>query len=129
MAWDVEVSDEFREWYEELTPEEQDSVTYSVDLLRHGGPSLGRPHVDTVKGSRHPNMKELRVQHRGRPWRVFFAFDPRRMAFLILAGDKSGDLGTLTSYQFGGRRDLRPAFARDHVTKERTKRWLTNGKT
>lgn len=91
MTWEVEVSDEFREWYEVLTEEEQDSVTFSVDVLRHGGPSLGRPHVDTVKNSRHGNMKELRVQHRGKPWRILFAFDPRRTAFLILAGDKTGD--------------------------------------
>ena len=91
MAWEVEVSDEFREWYEALGNEAQDSVTYSVDLLRFGGPQLGRPHVDSVKGSRHSNMKELCVQHRGHPWRILFAFDPRRMAYLILAGDKTGD--------------------------------------
>jgi len=91
MVWEVEVSDEFREWYEALQEDEQESVIFSVDVLRHGGPSLGRPHVDSVKGSRHTNMKELRVQHQGKPWRVLFAFDPRRMAYLILAGDKTGD--------------------------------------
>lgn len=74
MAWEVEVSDEFREWYEALYEDEQESVTYSVNLLRHGGPTLSRPHVDTVKGSRHSNMKELQVQHRGSPWRILFAF-------------------------------------------------------
>jgi hypothetical protein len=74
-----------------LDAEEQDSVTYSVNLLRFGGPTLGRPYVDSIEGSRHANMKELRVQHQGRPWRVLFAFDPRRMAYLILAGDKTGD--------------------------------------
>lgn len=92
MTWQVEVSDEFREWYEALNAEEQDSVTWSVNLLQLRGPALGRPHVDSIQGSRHANMKELRVQHRGRPWRVLFAFDPRRMAYLILAGDKTGDL-------------------------------------
>ncbi|HEX4004824.1 MAG TPA: type II toxin-antitoxin system RelE/ParE family toxin [Acidobacteriaceae bacterium] len=91
MAWEVEVSDEFRDWYEDLGLEEQDSVIYSVEVLRQGGPDLGRPHVDAVKGSRHTNMKELRVQHHGRPFRILFAFDPRRMAYLILAGDKTGD--------------------------------------
>ena len=91
MAWEVEVSDEFRDWYEALEEEEQDSVTFSVELLRIDGPRLGRPHVDTVKSSRHANMKELRVQHVGKPWRILFAFDPRRMAYLILAGDKTGD--------------------------------------
>ncbi|HEY6448979.1 MAG TPA: type II toxin-antitoxin system RelE/ParE family toxin [Acidobacteriaceae bacterium] len=91
MPWDVEVSDEFRDWYEALGAEEQDSVAYSVNLLRFSGPDLGRPFVDSVWGSRHSNMKELRVQHKGRPWRVLFAFDPRRMAYLILAGDKTGN--------------------------------------
>jgi len=91
MVWDVEVSDEFRDWYEALAAEEQDSVTYSVDLLRFSGPDLGRPFVDSVQRSRHSNMKELRVQHKGRPWRILFAFDPRRMAYLILAGDKTGN--------------------------------------
>src|ERR1700683_5596769 len=91
MSWEVEVSDEFRDWYEDLSLEEQDSVIYSVDVLRYGGPDVGRPHVDSVKGSRHSNMKELRVQHRGHPFRILFAFDPRRMSYLILAGDKTGD--------------------------------------
>jgi hypothetical protein len=91
MSWEVEVSDEFRDWYEALDEEEQASVIFSVDLLRIDGPALGRPHVDTLKGSRHSNMKELRVQQQGKPWRVLFAFDPRRMAYLILAGDKTGD--------------------------------------
>ena len=65
MSWEVEVSDEFREWYETLDAEEQASVIFSVSLLQIDGPALGRPHVDTVKGSRHANMKELRVQHLG----------------------------------------------------------------
>jgi hypothetical protein len=62
-----------------------------VDLLEELSPSLGRPHVDTVRDSRHANMKELRVQHEGRPYRILFAFDPRRSAYLILGGDKTGD--------------------------------------
>lgn len=91
MAWTVEVSDEFAEWYRGLTEDEHESVNFSVDLLEEVGPSLGRPHVDTVRDSRHANMKELRVQHQGRPYRILFAFDPRRAAYLILGGDKTGD--------------------------------------
>jgi hypothetical protein len=91
MAWDVEVSDDFRSWYERLTEDEQESVGASVDLLEQAGPMLGRPHVDTLKGSRHANMKELRIQHEGRPYRVLFAFDPRRMAYLLIGGDKTGN--------------------------------------
>ena len=79
MSWEVEVSDEFRDWYEALDAGVQDSVTYSVDLLRFGGPELWpAARADIVRGSRLSNMKELRVQHRGRPWRILFAFDPRR---------------------------------------------------
>jgi len=91
VAWTVEASDEFAEWYRELTDDEHESVNFSVDLLEELGPSLGRPHVDTVRDSRHANVKELRVQHQGRPYRILFAFDPRRNAYLILGGDKTGD--------------------------------------
>lgn len=91
MAWEVEVSDEFREWYESLNDEECLSVNGAVDALEQLGPAMGRPLVDTLRGSRYPNMKELRVQHQGRPYRILFAFDPRRLAYLILGGDKTGD--------------------------------------
>ncbi|MGB7191529.1 MAG: type II toxin-antitoxin system RelE/ParE family toxin [Acidobacteriaceae bacterium] len=88
---EVEVSDEFKEWYQALLEVEQNSVIVSVTLLEEHGPSLGRPHVDTIRGSEYPNMKELRVQHEGRPYRILFAFDPIRNAYLILGGDKTGD--------------------------------------
>lgn len=55
------------------------------------GPGLGYPHSSGVAGSRHSYMRELRVQHQGRPYRVFYAFDPRRSAILLIAGDKTGD--------------------------------------
>jgi hypothetical protein len=91
MAWEVEVSDEFVEWYESLDEEEGVSVDSAVDKLVEYGPTLARPYADTLKGSAYPNLKELRVQHSGRPFRIIFAFDPRRNAYLILGGDKSGD--------------------------------------
>ena len=91
MAWDVEVSDELSLWYNALNEDEWESVNGAVDMLAQFGPSLGRPDVDTLKGCRYPNMKELRVQHRGRPYRILCAFDPRRCAYLILGGDKTGD--------------------------------------
>lgn len=93
MAWDIEVSDEFTEWYEALSENEMESVNFAVDILGNAGPALGRPHVDTLKGSRIPNLKELRVQHEGRPFRILFAFDPRRVGYLILGGDKTGNKG------------------------------------
>lgn len=91
MSWEIETSDEFIAWYDELTADELESVNQSVELLAEEGPDLGRPQVDTLKGSKIPNLKELRVQHGGRPIRILFAFDPRRVGYLILGGDKTGD--------------------------------------
>ena len=89
--WEIETSDEFVDWYRKLDDDEAESVNFSVDLLERAGPTLGRPHVDTIQGSKIPNLKELRVQHQGRPLRILFVFDPRRVGYLILGGDKSGD--------------------------------------
>lgn len=91
MAWEVEYTDEFEAWWHGLSEEEQEDVAFSVELLREVGPSLARPHVDTVTGSKFTNMKELRTQHKGRPFRTLFAFDPRRTAILLIGGDKTGD--------------------------------------
>jgi len=91
MAWEIEASDEFKEWYDSLTDEECGSANDVIEALVALGPALGRPQVDTLKSSRYPNMKELRIQHEGRPYRILFAFDPRRIAYLILGGDKTGD--------------------------------------
>ena len=89
--WEVEYTDEFRQWWEELGEAEQDAIARGVETLRRVGPSLGRPRVDSVYGSRHSNMKELRTPYAGRPFRTFFAFDPRRTAILLIGGDKTGD--------------------------------------
>ncbi len=89
--WDVEFTDEFGEWWGTLTENEQESLTVSVKLLQVLGPALGRPHADTVKKSRHKNMKELRTQIHGDPVRTFYAFDPRRKAILLIGGSKSDD--------------------------------------
>lgn len=84
MAWDVELTDECEAWWTSLTQAEQESVGHGFDLLAELGPALSRLHTDTLKGSRYPNLKELRVQHEGRPYRVLYAFDPRRVALLLL---------------------------------------------
>jgi hypothetical protein len=89
MAFEVEFTAEFEAWWNGLGEEEQESVDYSVRLLEERGPALRRPHVGTLTGSQFPNMKELRVQHYGRPYRILFAFDPRRVAMLLLGGDKT----------------------------------------
>lgn len=74
------------EWEIEYTVEEQESIATSVGLLEKLGPNLPRPHSDTVKGSVHSNMKELRTQHAGEPFRTLYAFDPRRKAILLIEG-------------------------------------------
>lgn len=91
MAFEVEFTEEFEAWWNGLNEEQQESVAYSVRLLEERGPALRRPHVGMLSGSRYPNLKELRVQHHGRPYRIRFAFDPRRVALLLLGGDKTGN--------------------------------------
>lgn len=87
MRWAVEYADQFASWGESLTEDQQDAFLAAVDELQDDGPALGRPFVDTVRGSRHANMKELRPP-RGN-LRIHFAFDPRRTAILLLGGDKT----------------------------------------
>ncbi|MCH8134138.1 MAG: type II toxin-antitoxin system RelE/ParE family toxin [Myxococcales bacterium] len=89
--FEVEYTDPFGVWWDGLLEDEQESVAHSVGLLEAHGPTLGFPYSSHVVGSRHPHMRELRVQHRGRPIRVFYAFDPRRTAILLVAGHKTGD--------------------------------------
>ena len=91
MAWEVEFSDEFGEWWGELTPAEQESVDYSVSLLQELGPALKMPHSSGIEMSRHAHMRELRIQHEGRPYRVLYGFDPRRTALLLIGGNKTGN--------------------------------------
>jgi hypothetical protein len=90
-VWDVEYTDEFGEWWHSLDEEVQEAIAHDVGVLEQIGPGLGRPQVDTLAGSRFPNMKELRTQVRRHSIRIAFAFDPRRRAILLIGGDKSGD--------------------------------------
>jgi hypothetical protein len=91
MAWDVEYTDEFESWWESLTEGEQEDVAATVALLEAKGPQLPFPYSSAIHGSRHGHMRELRVQHAGAPYRVLYAFDPRRMAILLLGGNKTGN--------------------------------------
>ncbi|HEY8697953.1 MAG TPA: type II toxin-antitoxin system RelE/ParE family toxin [Rhizomicrobium sp.] len=90
MAWQVAFADEFHADYQALPEAVQDELLLGVRLLTVYGPNLGRPHVDTLKGSEFANMKELRFRADDGVWRVAFAFDPKRNAVLLVAGDKSG---------------------------------------
>lgn len=91
MGWNVEHTNEFEEWWRGLQEGEQEDITATVLLLTEHGPNLPFPHSSAVEGSRHGHMRELRVQSGGHPIRVFYAFDPRRSAILLIGGDKTGD--------------------------------------
>ncbi|HEY5105151.1 MAG TPA: type II toxin-antitoxin system RelE/ParE family toxin [Caulobacteraceae bacterium] len=90
MAWEVEYTDDFGEWWAGLDEGQQDKVAATVELLMSHGPNLPFPYSSGLNGSRHAHMRELRVQSGGRPIRVFYAFDPRRTAILLIGGDKTG---------------------------------------
>lgn len=91
MAWEIEFTNEFGTWWDALSIEEQESVRVSVELLGELGPALTRPHADAIHSSAYSNMRELRIQHEGRPYRVLYAFDPRRTGVLLIGGDKTGN--------------------------------------
>lgn len=91
MEWEVEYTDEFEAWWDGLSEAEQEDVAAYVMLLEKKGPTLPFPYSSDIRGARHTHMRELRVQHKGRPYRVLYAFDPRRAAILLIGGDKTGD--------------------------------------
>lgn len=91
MKWKVEYTDEFGAWYADLVASVQDDIDRVVGLLEARGPQLPFPYSSGIEGSRHGHMRELRVQSGGHPFRVFYAFDPRRTAILPIGGDKTGD--------------------------------------
>jgi hypothetical protein len=89
--WEVEYTDEFGSWWDTLGEAEREAVAFSVNLLRKAGPALRFPHTSGVYGSKHSAMRELRSQCAGRPLRTFFVFDLRRVAILLIGGDKTGN--------------------------------------
>jgi hypothetical protein len=91
MPCEVELTDEFEAWWDDLDEDEQASVAAYVGLLEAKGATLPYPYSSGINESRHSHMRELRVQHAGRPYRVLYAFDPRRMAILLIGGNKTGN--------------------------------------
>jgi hypothetical protein len=91
MAWVVEGTDQFAKWYLSLNDQDTEAVDFVVGLLEERGPTLKRPYADTIRESAYANMKELRAQSGGDPLRIFFAFDPRRTAILLIGADKTGE--------------------------------------
>lgn len=92
MSWEVLFHEEFDVEFVRLDEDVQDNLLAAAKAVQIAGPKAGRPHVDTLQGSKHANMKELRfTAHDGREvWRAAFAFDPARNAVVLVAGDKQG---------------------------------------
>jgi hypothetical protein len=89
--WEIQRTNEIAEWIKSLDDDGREAILKNLIILKEIGPNLGRPYVDTVKQSRHKNMKELRVQNKMRVFRLFFVFDSERQAILLIGGDKRGD--------------------------------------
>jgi hypothetical protein len=91
MVWEVEYTNEFGDWWDNLTEKEQNDTVSAIELLAEKGANLPFPYSSGIVGSKHSQMRELRVQSGGKPLRIFYAFDPRRTAILLIGGDKTGD--------------------------------------
>jgi hypothetical protein len=90
MPWTVIQHDDFEPEFDALDPEVQDAIFVAQEALSQAGPTLGRPLIDTLDGSKHANMKKIRFRAGGGVWRIAFAFDRKRRAIVLVAGDKSG---------------------------------------
>ncbi|MDX9758624.1 MAG: type II toxin-antitoxin system RelE/ParE family toxin [Bacteroidota bacterium] len=93
MKCEVEFTDEFFQWWQTLHDNQQDEVASVVGLLEEHGVGLGFPRSSDVRGSSHGNMRELRIQIEGDSYRIFYTFDPRRIAVLLVGGRKTGGFG------------------------------------
>jgi hypothetical protein len=91
MECAIVYTDEFENWWNGLSIPEQESVSHDVEILRAKGVTLRYPRCSNIESSRHSHMRELRIQHEGRPYRVLYAFDPKRQAVLLIGGDKTGN--------------------------------------
>jgi hypothetical protein len=123
VKWTVSFHDEFDSEFGALSEAVQDEMLAHARLLEQFGPLLGRPRVDTLKGSRHANMKELRFDADDGVWRVAFAFDPKRKAILLVAGDKSGGSEKRFYRQLIAKADERFDGHLSRLKKERYRSW------
>jgi hypothetical protein len=117
-VWSVQLSDELQPEFLALPQDVQDMTLKLARTLRQFGPQLGRPRVDTLKDSRHANMKELRFEAADGAWRIAFAFDPRRKAILLVAGDKSGGSEKRFYRELIRKADMRFDAHLDRIAKE-----------
>lgn len=91
MEYKINLTEECEQWLLGLNDKEQVDVLAVIKLLEELGPHLGYPYSSKINGGKHSHLRELRVQHKGKPYRILYAFDPRRMAILLIGGNKGGD--------------------------------------
>jgi hypothetical protein len=89
--WEVEYTDKFGLWWDQLSESEQIDIAACVGLLEHYEPTLTFPYSSGIEASKYSHLRELRIQHAGNPYRILYAFDPRRIAILLVGGEKTGD--------------------------------------
>ena len=128
MTWEVRFHEEFEPEFDALPEDVQDELLAHAKLLQQFGPQLGRPRADTLNGSRHANMKELRFDAADGVWRVGFAFDPNRKAILLVCGDKSGGSEKRFYRQLIEKADARFDAHLARIKKEKQKQRLREGK-
>jgi hypothetical protein len=121
VKWAVDLHDDFVPEYNELHGDVQDELLAHIKLLEQFGPQLGRPRADTLNGSRHANMKELRFDAADGVWRFAFAFDPKRQAIVLCGGDKSGVSEKRFYQQLIGKADARFDAHVARIRKEKDK--------
>jgi hypothetical protein len=88
--WPIDYTQEYDDWFTLQNEEEKTVINAKVILLSEFGPQLGRPYVDTVKGSKYKNLKELRIKHKKSIIRILFIFNKNRRGWLLIGGDKKG---------------------------------------
>ena len=121
MPWEVRFDDAFEGEFDQLPEGVQDELIARAKVLAQFGPQLRRPHADTLEGSKYPNMKELRFNCEDGKWRVAFAFDSKREAILLAAGDKVGANQAKFYEQLIKTADERFAAYLERVREERAK--------
>jgi len=122
VTWQVLFHEEFEAEFDALPEDVQDELLAHARLLQQFGPQLGRPRADTLSGSRHANMKELRFEAADGVWTVAFAFDPNRKAILLVCGDKSGGSEKRFYRQLIEKADARFSAHLARIKKEKEKR-------
>jgi hypothetical protein len=91
MEYQIELTEDCSEWILSLSDPEKEDILAVVGLLEELGPNLGYPYSSKINNSKYSRMRELRIQHQGKPYRILYAFDPRRRAILLIGGNKTGD--------------------------------------